>query len=290
MSDTASSPAADITITERDMLGAMEVLATSAADPDMLLVLTDEEIMALDGASALEILGSPYLDQDAVDAEASAAAALRSLAARGMARPGTEGRENEGELVSGDGDPGQRPVQLDRSVAGVVTLRRIPEAMVTTARTLSGGSTTLAHYFFPEAGVLEEFITIDGFHHFSVPSLDSVPERIRRFVDPFEAAGQDGEPETVTAQAAEETFDAADTRSLSVITGVADGAGRQATVFATSDRVRVLDNGSMARSPSPTDELQISDVSSASLLSVIDVMIPRQAEDPGSRPSTGPRG
>lgn len=287
MTDTASSPATDVTITERDMLGAMEVLSTSDPDPGMLLVLTDEEIMALDGASALEILGSPYLSQQIVDAESSAAAALRSLSARGMVRPGTEDRENDGEVVSGDGDPEQRPVQLDRRLAGVVTLRRIPEAMVTTARTLSGGSTTLAHYLFPESGVLEEFITIDGFHHFSVPDLGSVPERIRRFVDPFGAADRDGEPETVTAQAAGDSFDAADTRSLSVITGVTDDAGRQATVFATSERVRVLDNGPLGRTPDPSEELQISDVSPATLLDVIDVLIPRPEAEPAPDQNAG---
>lgn len=288
MTETASSPAPDVTITERDMLGAMEVLATSDPDPGMLLVLTDEEIMALDGASALELLGSPYLSQNVVDAESSAAAALRSLSARGMVRPGTEDRENEGEIVSGDGDPGQRPVQLDRRLAGVVTLRRIPEAMVTTARTLSGGSTTLAHYFFPEAGVLEEFITLDGFHHFSVPALGSVPERIQRFVDPFQAADQDGEPETVTAQSVGQSVDADDTRSLSVLTAVTDGAGRQATVFATSERVRVLDNGPMGRASSPSDELQISDVSPAALLAVIDMLIPRPEAESGQEQASDP--
>lgn len=283
MSEPTTSTS-DVTITERDMLGAMEVLSTTEPDPGMLIILTDEEIMALDGTSALELLGSPYLSQDAVDPEPSAAAALRSLVARGMARPGAEDRENEGDVISGEQDPAARPVQLDRRLAGVITLRRIPEAMVTTQRTLQGGTTTLAHYLFPQAGVLEEFVSIDGFHHFSVPDLGSVPERIRRFVDPFEAAHEDGEPETTTVAGAGETFDAGDTRALSVITAVTDGAGRQATVFAVSDRVRVMDNGPLGETAGESDEVQISDVSSETLLQVIDVLIPRTVdpEDDGS--------
>lgn len=280
MSETAPSPT-EPTITERDMLGAMEVLSGTAPEPEPLIVLTDEEIMALDGLSALEILGSPYLSQGAVDAEASAAAALRSLVARGMVRTGSaerDERENEGEAVSGDADPSQRPVQLDRRLAGVVTLRRIPEAMVISERTLEGGATTLAHYFFPRSGVLEEYITVDGFHHFSVPHLDAVAARIQRFVDPFEVADADGEPQSMALQEAASSFDVDDTRSLTVLTAVADEGGRRATIAATSDRVQVLDNGALDREPSPTEPVQISAVSPETLLAVIDTMLPR-AED-----------
>lgn len=286
MSESSRSPSAEPTITERDMLGAMEVLATTEPDPSVLMILTDEEIMGLDGASALELLGSPYLDQDAVDRPSSAAAALRSLTARGLVRPGGESVEDEGELVSGSGDGPSRAMQLDRRLAGVVTLRRIPDAMVTTSRTLNGGSTTLAHYLFPRGGVLKEFISVDGFHHFSVPELETVPDRIRRFVDPFEAAGEDGEPETVTLDEVARSDDMDDTRSLSVLTAVADGDGRQATVVATSERVRVLDNGPLGVKVSPSDERQIADVSSQTLLGVIDVMIPRSAEGTDAAGST----
>lgn len=278
MSEPTTAAPAEPTITERDMLGALEVLATAAAEPDRLLILTDEEIQALDGRSALTLLGSPYLDQDVVDAESSVAAALRSLAARLLVRTDREGREDEGELVTGSGDPAARPAQLDRRLAGVLTLRRIPEAMVTTQRTLNGGSTTLAHYIFPDSGVLEEYITVDGFHHFAVPALGAVAGRISRFVDPFEVADVDGEPVTVTLQEATAAFDVDDTRSLSVLTAVVDGAGRQATIAATSTAVQVLDNGPIGAGRSPEDEVQLSAVSAETLLALIDVLIPRTAE------------
>lgn len=60
---------------------------------------------------------------------------------------------------------------------------------------------------------------------------------------------------------------------------MADGAGRRATVVAASGRVRVLDDGPLGEEASPSDEVQIADVSSPTLLGVIEVMIPRSTED-----------
>lgn len=278
MTQPAQSPA-EPTITERDMLGAMEVLSGASAEPTILLTLTDEEIMALDGASALELLGSPYVSQDEVDAEASAAAALRSLVARAMVFTGSEGREEEGDVLSGPGDPALRPVQLDRRLAGVIALRRIPEGMVTSQRTLAGGTTTLAHYFYPSGGVLEEYVTIDGFHHFAVPELATVAERIRAFTDPFEVASEDGQPQALPLQEAVAALENEDTRALTVVTAVTDGASRRATVGATSQAVLVLDNGPLDREPAPTETVQVSEVSSETLRTVLDVMLPREADD-----------
>lgn len=284
MSETtpASATATEPTITERDMLGAMEVLSTAGPEPDRLLILTDEEIQALEGASALAIPGGPYLAQGAVDAASAAATALRSLVARGMAR--TEDRENEGEVVTGQGDPARRPVQLERRLAGVLALRHIPEAMVTTERTLNGGTTTLAHYLFPEAGVLEEYVTVDGFHHFCVPTLGAVPGRLQRFVDPFEVAAADEEPQTLPLHEARDAFEDDDTRSVSVISVVTDGASRRATVATTSSAVRVLDNGPLDSAPDPQAAVQMSAVSAETLLSLISVLIPRPADSEDSQP------
>ncbi|MFL0457837.1 hypothetical protein ACH0CV_10895 [Brachybacterium paraconglomeratum] len=286
MSETAP-PTTEPTLTERDMLGAMEVLSTTSDEAAVLVVLTDEEIMALDGASSLELLGSPYLSQEAIETESAAASALRSLVARGLVRPGSEGREEEGEVVTGSGDPARRPVQLDRRLAGVIALRRIPEAMVTAQRTLAGGTTTLAHYFFPREGVLEEYVTIDGFHHFAVPALPSVAERLRAFVDPFEAAGEDGEPVAMSLQDAVASLEGEDTRSLSVVTTIAEGQGRRATVSADSGSVRVLDNGPLEQEAEPTDEVHVSAVSSERLREVLDLMLPREVEDPSAADGEG---
>lgn len=270
---TSTARADDIQVTERDMLGALELLATASPDPDELLVLTDEELQGLAGPAALELLGGPYLAQDGIHAESSSAAAVRSLAARRLVTVSPEGREDEGEVVVGDGDPRERAVQLDRRLAGAITLRRIPEAMVTVSRTLAGGTTVLGLYLFPGGGVLEEYVTIDGFHHLSLPTLDAVPERLAIFVDPFESAREDGAVETVTPEGPIEDYRVEGTRSLAVLTSVTEGAGRQATFFGTEDRLRVLDNGTIEDDDAERPR-QISDVSAATLRAILEDLVP----------------
>lgn len=263
----------DALITERDMLGALEVLQSAVDEPDMLMELTDEEILGLDGKRGLTLLGSPYLDSSDIDERSASAAVLRSLMARRLiTRPGDE-QEPEGDIVSGDGDPSARPVQFERRLAGVLALRKIPEALVTVHRTLSGGSTTLAFYLFPEGGVLEEFISTDGFHSFSVPTLAAVPDRLVRFVDPFEDASTDGESKAVPADSSDADFEVEGTRAMSVVTASSPDGGYQATVFALEGRARVLDNGPIQDDPAP-QEKTIGDVSRESLRAMLTALIP----------------
>ncbi|UYG17701.1 hypothetical protein BRM3_04575 [Brachybacterium huguangmaarense] len=275
---TSTDHAGDIQVTERDMLGALELLAAASPDPDELLVLTDEELLGLAGPAALELLGGPYLAQDRIDAESSSAAAVRSLAARRLVTVSPEGREDEGEVVVGDGDPRERAVQLDRRLAGAITLRRIPEAMMTVSRTLAGGTTVLGLYLFPGGGVLEEYVTIDGFHHLSLPTLDALPERLAVFVDPFESAHEDGAIETVTPEGPIEDYRVEGTRSLAVLTSITEGAGRQATFFGTEDRLRVLDNGTIEGDDAERSR-QITDVSATTLRAILEDLVPVLVDD-----------
>ncbi len=274
-------------ITERDMLGAMEVLSTAAEDTDVLMILTDEELAGIDGPSANAVLGDPFLSRSGVDRTSSCAAAVRSLAARRLARPRGEDEETEepeGDIITGAGE--LRPLQLDRSLAGVLTLRRIPEALVIVQRTLAGGTTVLAEYMFPAGGVLEEYVSIDGFHHFSVPALDDVPSRLARFVDPFEDASEDGEIETITLPTGEadrlDLFPGA--RSLAIVTSLGIGEGSQATIVASEGRMQVLDNGRIDTAPAEETgpdaagvertEHGLSAVSPETLLGVLIALIP----------------
>lgn len=271
-----SSPSIDpIAVSERDMLGALEVLARASDDPRVFLILTDEEILGLDGRAGLEVLGSPFLDQEGVDAQSAANGAIRSLIARRLVNPLREGRENEGEMITGDGDPSERSVQLERELAGVLTLRRVSRGMLTVTRDASNVVTTLGYYFFPEGGVLEEYVVADGFHHFSVPERSAITERIALFVDPHGAAAQDGPVEPVTDAA---TAGLADTRVMSVLTSVGEDEGRQATVFTTSELVRVLDNGPLGDDAEHA-EPAISDVSPQTLRALIDTMLPAVEDD-----------
>lgn len=272
----APAPADSPVITERDMLGAMEVLATTAPDPAELLVLTDEELLGTSGTDALDLLGGPYVTQDGIDRDASVAAALRSLAARHLLTPLGGPTEDEGDVVVGEAGEAPRAFQLDRGLAGVTTLRRIPEAMVHVERTLAGGTTRLAHYLFPADGVLEEYVTIDGFHHFSVPPLAEVPQRLARFVDPFEDATTDGTEREVSVPGAEVETTFADARSLSVVTSILDGDGARATVCAVPGSLLLLDTGPLDEATTDAESTvgTLGEVSPATLRAALAALVP----------------
>lgn len=272
------TPEAEFRITERDMLGAMETLATATSDPNELMVLTDEELEGLSGPAAHEIVGDPYLSQAVVDRPSARSTALRSLAARHLLTPRGDATENEGDTVSGDGP--ERPYQLDRRLAGVITLRRIPVGMVMCQRTLAGGTTTLVHYLYPAGGVLEEYLTIDGFHHFSVPPADEIAQRIARFVDPFEDAAEDGEPVESSREELEQRIEGA--RAATVVTSIVDGEGSQATFFAVPGHMHLVDTGEIDPSTTGESDLEnalIGEISAESLVTVIEELVPAPRGD-----------
>lgn len=278
----AAGTDAGLVATERDMLGALEILQQADADPDVLLVLSDEEILALDGADALRALGSPYLDQEHVHRETAGATAMRGLIARRLVNPTDQAREDEGELLVGEGDPTDRLIQLERGLAGVLTLRRIPEGMLVLDRLASELRTRLGLYFFPDGGVLEEFVAADGFHHFCTPTRESLPARLAAFVDAHEVADRDGEVEEIGAREVTELEGLEDTRALTTLTAVGDDGARRASVFVLSDRVRVVDNGAEDPAELPADAvLAISDVSPEGLQQVIASLLPPEPEAAG---------
>lgn len=266
-------------ITERDMLGAAEVLQAVTDEGEVFMELTDEELLALDGMPSLTMLGSPFLDAADIDFDNAAAVALRSLTARHLiSRPGAP-TENEGDVLSGEGRADGRPMQLHRRLAGVLTLRRIPEGMVIARRTLDAGTSVLAHYFYPDGAVLEEFVSADGFHHFAVPPQASLPERLVTFSDPFGDATKDSEPRRVGEEETEEQLGISGARAMTVFTSIIAGDGYQATAFALPGRMRVLDSGRIEPGePGGREgflgEATIGDVSQQSLQEMLAALLP----------------
>lgn len=286
--ETADPDAPTFTVTERDMLGALQLLALADEEAEVQYVLSDEELLALDGPDALRVLGSPYLDQDGVDRDTAAATALRGLIARRIVNPTDQAREDEGDLLIGEGDPTSRMIQLERGLAGLLALRRIPEAMVIIERMASEVRTTLGLYFFPDDGVLEEFTASDGFHHFTVPTRAGLAARLTQFVDPHDCAATDGEVEEISVAEVTSLEGLEDTRALSTITSIGGEDASRATIFALSDRLRVVDNGPAddeGADPSPETALAISDVSPDSLREILETLLP---ELPTDEPDSGP--
>lgn len=153
--------------------------------------------------------------------------------------------ENEGRTIIGAAP--DRAVQLDRPLAGLLMLRATASAVVHVTRQDSEQATRLVLHIEADGGVLEEFVSANGFHRFSVPTRSAAVEHLARYVDPGAVAGaESGDP--VTAPIAEldsaegelaETL--ADTRTLSVLTAVSAAEASQATIFATSGAVYAMD-------------------------------------------------
>lgn len=268
-----SSPALT---TERDAAGAYEILAMASDAPSVLAVLTDEELLALGGRDALQIVDSPFLDAIDVPDDGCAAIALRSLIARGLATLDESHEEPEGErLATGQFAP-PRAVQLDRVLAGLLTLRGAPLALMNLTRRVADQTTSIAVYLFPEGGVLEELVTADGFHHFSVPTRAAAPERLARYVDQGQVAGS--EDRVVYEGATSRLEDPADptarlladTRALTVLTSAgSDGTSTQLSLMATSEAVLAMDT------PEELDgSTVVREVGAEGLVALIDAAIP----------------
>lgn len=268
-----SSPAL---FTERDAAGAYEILADASDSPSTLAVLTDEELTALGGLDAVQMTGSPFLDQLEISEDIAASIALRSLIARGLVTLEDSQAEPEGDLLSTAEPAAARVAQLDRTLAGLLTLRSAPLALMNLTRQVSEQTTAIMVYVFPQGGLLEELITADGFHHFSVPTRTAMPARLARYADQAQVAGTEDRviyegPTAALEDPAEPVATTlADTRALTVLTAAGtDGTNAQVTVMATSEGVFVMDTPEELGETSTVREL-----SAEGLAALIDAAIP----------------
>lgn len=261
-------------ITERDAAGAYELLSSASDEPTVLAVLTDEELLALEGVEGVELAGSPFLEASEFDREQAAAVAARSLIARGLVVLEDAQQETEGDdLVSEQ--PSSRAAQLDRTLAGLLTLRTTPLGVLNLTRQVADQATALMVYVFPHDGILEELVTADGFHHFSVPTRDATAGRLAKYVDQGEVAAQEDGP-TVTATAAQLEGDSPlaqrlqDTRALTVLTSASAQGSTQISVMATADAVFAMDTPESA-----DQEVTVRELSSSSLRELITGALPQ---------------
>lgn len=262
--------------TERDAAGAYEILASATDSPSTLAVLTDEELLALGGEEAVQMAGSPFLDQLEDAREVPASIALRSLIARGLVTLDDALAEPEGDQLATGASAAPRVVQLDRTLAGLMTLRGAPRALMNLTRRVSEQSTAITVYVFPEGGLLEELVTADGYHHFAVPTRSAMPERLARYIDQAQVAGSEDrllfEGPTASLEDPEQPIarQLADTRALTVMTA-ADAAaeGVQVSLMATSEAVLAMDT------PEELSEAtEVREVSAEGLIALIDAAIP----------------
>ncbi|AXK46358.1 hypothetical protein [Brachybacterium saurashtrense] len=235
-----------------------------------VVVLSDEQISALDGYARRQFVARPWaerhLDQDPDRQRLAAAVALRGMLAAGqvLARTGPGG---EG--------PRWRAVP---EISGCLVLRRTAESFTTAERTVQTGDGPQVHRlhcFTHPGGVLEEEVTADGLHRFTVLTPASAAARLAAFLDPAEVAGAEGDPVRVRSSALpEHPFAArlAQTRALTVLTLVrtGDGSVQQLSAYATADGVLTME----ALDPAAADPpLEIRAVDGASLRALATVLV-----------------
>lgn len=166
---------------------------------EAVAVLTDEELVALDGIDTPQITGLPFLDQHALSAAERlplARTAMRSLMVRHLVVSEIEASEFEERPLA---EERLQAVTAEPRLTGALVLRRTSRALVLFEREVSAGRHSLAYYPHDQDVVLEEELTADGVHLFSVMPLSAIPERVRHLVDQLGRAGVDGEPRTLAA-------------------------------------------------------------------------------------------
>lgn len=290
MTETTATPTPD-----RGSVCAALVLERALEGPTRLGVFTDEELTALDGLATEQIVPTPWLSAHAeqVSTEIAAGISLRSLIARRLVLPAEQLADDWDDL----GEDPRRLYAVD-PVQGILTLRRSASALTTLQRIVEDQSHALVHYDFGQGRALEEEITHDGFHHFTILPLVDVPARAMALVDQAEVAQGDGEPRRARMSEVEQDQELAailgDTRALTVLSSVRrDAEPAQYTFYATSDRLLVSrsEDGLDAADP----HLQFVEISAGTaedlLAEVVGIdPVGDPADDPTGVPSGAPTG
>lgn len=228
---------------DRSLASAVGVLDLGREELADVAALTDEELLALDGTEAAQVAALPYLDAHPVDAEtrtAIARTAMRSLMTRRLVVSEVDAAGYEERPLA---DDKLLAVTAEPRITGALVLRRTSRELVWFEREVSDQTHRLYYYPHDAGVVLEEEVTADGVHIFSVMPERLVPTRVRHLVDQFEIAGEDGVPRTISLADVETDPDLApriaDTRALTVGTRISrvDDVAERAVFHQTSTEV-----------------------------------------------------
>lgn len=227
---------------DRALASAVGLIGRGRTGVETVAVLTDEELLALDGVGTPQLTAMPFLDQHAED-EASqvplARTAMRSMMTRKEVVSEVESAEFEQRPLA---DDKLLSVAVDPTILGALVLRRTSRLIIWFEREISVQTHRL--YYYPhEDAVLEEEVTADGVHMFSVMPRESVAPRVGHLVDQLEVGGEDGEPKTLAVDTMEDDPEIgarlAETRALTVGTMVSrtEEVAKRVTFHMTSDEV-----------------------------------------------------
>jgi hypothetical protein len=205
-----------------------------------IVILTDEEVTILDGPEHEQLVPTPWIDaQGEADRSLMGRVALRSMASRELVVP-AETDESGSKVTKIKAHPG---------ITGPLVLRRTAQKILSVERTSSNGKDWLFAYLHYEEGravVLEEEISGQGHHVFSVYPEALLGDRFEKFLDPTGTALLGTAAKSYTAEA----FQAAvpslpqlkEAVAVSIVSGVARGSDEllNASVYAGPHGVHVL--------------------------------------------------
>ncbi|MCS6711830.1 hypothetical protein JSY14_07270 [Brachybacterium sp. EF45031] len=199
--DAASAAPRDVDLDPRALDCAMGVLVEGSTQPALVAVLSDEEILALDGPEREQFAAMPFLEStvpDPAERQLLTRTVLRILAARRDIASEVEAADAEGRPLREDNLLSMVP---SPTLTGVLTLRRWTASVTWFERRVEGQTHRL--YYYPQDGgvMLEEEVTADGLHFFTVMPQEYAAPRAHHLVDQNQVGGADGAARTVsTAQ------------------------------------------------------------------------------------------
>lgn len=227
---------------DRSLASAAGVIERGRNGVETIAVLTDEELMALDGVETPQLTEMPFLDEHAEDTDTRvtlARTAMRSMMTRKEVVTEIESAEFEQRPLA---DDKLQDVAVDPTILGALVLRRTSRVLVWFEREVSLQTHRL--YYYPHDGVvLEEEVTADGVHMFTVMPVGSAPGRVGHLIDQPGVGGQDGEPRTVPVADLEDDPELgsrlADTRALTIGTMVSrtEDVAKRVTFHMTMNEV-----------------------------------------------------
>ncbi|MEZ2372842.1 hypothetical protein [Arthrobacter sp. RCC_34] len=232
MSTQPGPESSGITLSDRDIAAAQELLGRASSEPP-LPILTDEEIVALDGLDHPQAVALPWLSAHEDQRELVCNVALRTLLSKGYVVPVAD-------------TPGEAPNRIgaDLDLTGVMTLRRSGQKIVVAELTKAGDEKTWLYSYLHGEYALQELVDPEGSHAFAFQKVDRLPQSILELADAAGIQGRDTEPELLdeegfTARATAELGDVRGVTTVVVIDPVSDDPGNL-TIYTGSQTLHAL--------------------------------------------------
>ena len=179
------------TWTPQDAEAAASVLAEVTDEPREVTILTDEEVVALDGLQNEQLAPTPWLDAQQLTRDDLGGIALRGLIARKMVALGP--------VLTPEGEPtGDYALTAEATITGTLMLRRTAQTVVRMERTSNAGTRWLLCYAHRDHGVLIEDVDPNGLHVFGATTVAGAAEYLRSIANFADAPGVQTAPLSYT--------------------------------------------------------------------------------------------